>query len=75
MSAQLLQDENDQSQKRCDTKEGLTAGELKMFKRAEGDEDEEEAQHEAVAVVEPVGLLEAVPDEVDGAGGKGGHEE
>ena len=38
-------------------------------------DDEEEAEHEAVTVIEPVGFLESVPDKVKGAYEEAEHEE
>ncbi len=44
-----------------------------LTKASVGKHDKEEAQHEAVAIVKPVGSLKSVPDKVEGADEKAEH--
>ena len=72
---ELLHDHREKSDADDNACERLFGGEANFTEGTVGKGDQEEAQHEAVAVIQPVRLLEAVPDQVKRAGGKGGHEE
>ena len=73
--AKFLDDQYHKTYKGGDTQEGFARGEFQLLKATECQYNEEEAQHEAVTIVEPVGFLEAVPNEVKGTGGKRANKE
>ena len=62
----LLQYGNEQKYKSADNGKIFERYLFDSFECAEGKEDKEETEHKAVAVIEPLRLLESVPHEVNG---------